>query len=92
MTQASAASWLAHHARTAVVFPYPAGAATSVSTASTPAAGPVQRRGRSTMPPRTPGAASLASISGGSAAAPILSGVPASRCPDPSAILRHMVA
>ena len=64
-TQARAASRPSHEARTAVVFPYPAGAATSVSGASPPASSARRIRGRSTMPGRRPGAASFASASGG---------------------------
>ena len=38
VTHAGATPWLAHQARTAVVLPYPAGAATSVNDATTDAA------------------------------------------------------
>ena len=70
VTHASAAFRPAAHARTAVVFPYPAGAATSVSAASSPASSAPMMRGRSTIPAGGRGGASFASASGsGSAAA-----------------------
>ncbi len=59
-----AARRAAHHARTAVVFPYPAGAATSVTGMPCPASSATESLGRATSSARSRGAASLASASG----------------------------
>jgi hypothetical protein len=53
-----------HHASTAVVLPYPAGAATSVNADGSAAERDVSSRGLSTRPGRDRGGASLASASG----------------------------
>ena len=80
VTQASAASRSAHQARTAVVLPYPAGAATSVSGASRPASSARRTRGRSTKPWRALGTASLASTSSEGGPAPAESRRRAAMC------------
>ena len=69
VTHASPASTVAHQERTAVVLPYPAGAATSVSDAYRPALSSRRTRRRSIVPRRTPGSAILASARGAGASA-----------------------
>src|SRR5207248_1417946 len=69
VTHAIAVPLLAHHVRTAVVFPYPAGAATNVRAASAPSSSARITFGRCTIPVRSRGGASLASASGGSSSA-----------------------
>ena len=69
VTHASAVSLWAHHARTAVIFPYPRAPQPTSAQRPRPHRGLGITLGRCTIPARSRGAASLASASGGSSSA-----------------------